>query len=302
MSTIELKSPGAGNDQDAINWVLAAASPGQRIALVGKFVVNFRPIASNKTYFGAIHIPNGRHLDLSEASIVLAPNQPRMVTPNTTTANTQFAALITNSDLSNGRDIRVTGGIGPVDGNALNQKTNDCRFNGIQFRNTIGFKVEGVTVKNVRGIDGMGGPTESFVFDSVGGGSGVWRDNVATADPSHKAETSTGFSANGGSDHNLWDHCEAYGLKDHGFTSWHCSHGARIACRSHHNGSTGARWEYGQYNRDLGCTYDSNTGTGLILQGCLDHVLEGHTIVGNGSNFRQVEGATWKEGPGTVGP
>lgn len=158
-----------------------------------------------------IEVPDFRTLTINGAVILNA---------NQRTVGTKLADIITNRNQTDPVGILING-TGVVEGQAKTHGPVDdgTGFDGIQLRNCVYCSVEGVTVRNIRGVNASGA-TESLgiTFDNCRGACAV-RSAWVTANEDQQDFTSSGIGVNNGVGVTVAN-SNATNLGGRGFAAW----------------------------------------------------------------------------------
>lgn len=158
-----------------------------------------------------IEVPDFRTLTINGA-VILNGNQR--------TVGTKLADIIANRNQSNPVGILING-TGVVDGlaNTHGPADDGTGFDGIQLRNCAFCTVEGVTVKNIRGVNASG-DSESLgiTFDNCRGAC-IVRNAYVTANEDQQNFTSSGIGINHGGGVTLTN-SRASNVGGRGFALW----------------------------------------------------------------------------------
>lgn len=238
--------------QAAIDDAIAAG--GGRVVLYpgATYVVDIETHPAVSTIATALRLDSDVHLDLNGAYLQLADglSAPAGLTGDVSDMLSAKLMMIgVNRPYSNAtaahHNIRVSNGT--LDGAAADQT---IQFFGLWLSRTRSAWVEGVKIKNVRGV-GSAPPGETFFFEALNCTDVHYMACEAVCDDD--SDTATGFSANN-STNVSWLSCVSRDMKHGmGFTHWQSAGLHYAACNAYGNGGAGFNSERSECITYMSC-------------------------------------------------
>jgi hypothetical protein len=248
-------------------------------------------------YWKGIAIPNDRQLNIpADAVVFLRPDQA--IVPYDR-EHEPHRASVKYADLITAREQPASGitiaGSGVIDGMAADQKDRDPAtgiaangYDGIQLQDASNSRVWGVTVRNIRGVDGGGDPEgdrESFAINilhsraSASSPISIAGVRVTASSSAHRAVSSTGIGTNSGANVTI-SGSTVSNLQGSCFTAWRTGNVRRHDNVGDNCDSAAFRNEYGSGGIDANNWY-VNSNVGIAFVGESNFVGIGMVIVGN---------------------
>jgi hypothetical protein len=271
----DLRCVDGGDNAAAIERAL----DGGNVRIHGFCGVDWSPLERDRRYWKGVAVPDDRNLQIAaDAVLYLRPGQAVIPADPDGSPSTEYADIIVNRAPRANR-VAITG-TGVIDGMAGDQRGGNG-YDGIQLHHATDSTVWGPTIRNIRGVDSAGGPTESFALqflDSVARNS-VVDVKVSTSGAAHRAVSSSGIATNLGTDVTIIG-SHVSGLQGRCFTSWWTNGVTRRNNVGDNCDAAAFGNEYGRGGRDEGNWY-ANSGHGIDLLAETAFRATGMVIAGN---------------------